>query len=102
MGACRKIIKLDPKSSVAYAGLARIYGLKGDVAKEIANYKASIKYNGKDYSSRLGLGKAYEKKGMYKEALKEYTSAHQLNPDSSEAIRKIPEMKIKILQQKYE
>ena len=47
------------------------------------------------------LGNAYEKKGMYKEALAEYRNAYQINPDSSEAARKIPQMRIRMIQKKH-
>jgi cytochrome c-type biogenesis protein CcmH/NrfG len=46
------------------------------------------------------LGAAYEKKGLFEEALKAYTAAYELNPDSARAARKIPQMKIRIIQQK--
>jgi len=48
------------------------------------------------------LGQAYEKKGMYKEALEEYLHAYQINPDSREASRKIPQMRIRMLQKKHQ
>jgi hypothetical protein len=48
----------------------------------------------------VSLGAAYEKKGLYQEALKAYTAAYELNPDATTAARKIPQMKIKIIQQK--
>ncbi len=48
----------------------------------------------------MSLGAAYEKKGLFQEALKAYTSAYELNPDATKAARKIPQMKIRIIQQK--
>jgi len=34
--------------------------------------------------------------------LREYTTAYGINPESSRAARKIPQLKIRILQQKHE
>jgi len=97
----KEMIELNPKKAEIYSGLAHIYNLKGDTDKEIEYYKKSLSYDQEDYMVCLNLGGAYERKKMYSDALREYTSAYQLNPDSSEAARKIPEMRIKILQQKY-
>ncbi|TSA52733.1 MAG: tetratricopeptide repeat protein [Planctomycetaceae bacterium] len=98
----KKMIKLDPKKAEIYSGLAHIYSLKGDTDKEIEYYKKSLSYDQEDYMVYLNLGGAYERKKMFGDAIREYTSAYQLNPDSSKAARKIPQMRIKILQQKYQ
>jgi cytochrome c-type biogenesis protein CcmH/NrfG len=50
----------------------------------------------------LSLAAAYEKKGMYEDALKAYRVAYELNPDSSTAAKKIPALKVKLLQRKYQ
>jgi tetratricopeptide (TPR) repeat protein len=73
----------------------------GDVDREIENYKTSLSLDSEDYSVYLSLGEAFEKKGNYQEALKNYRNAYQLNPDSTVAERKIPEMRIKILEKKH-
>ncbi|MEA1936447.1 MAG: tetratricopeptide repeat protein [Thermodesulfobacteriota bacterium] len=97
-----KMVKLDPEKAEIYSGLAHIHGLKGNTDKEIEYYKKSLRYDKEDYMLYLNLGDAYEKKKMYGDALREYINAYQLNPDSSGAARKIPQMRIKILQQKHE
>jgi len=96
-----KMLKITVKKGAVYSSLGYVYGLKGNIDKEIENYKIALKYDKEDDAIYYNLGEAYEKKGMYKEALKEYTSAYEINPDSGKAARKIPQMKIKILQKKY-
>lgn len=98
----KRMIKLDTKRAEFYSGLAHVYSLNGNTDKEVEYYKKSLRYDQEDYMVYLNLGSAYERKKMYSDALREYTSAYQLNPDSSEAARKIPQMRIKILQQKYQ
>jgi len=38
---------------------------------------------------------------VYQEALGAYTRAYELNPASGKAARKIPQLRIKMLQEKY-
>jgi tetratricopeptide (TPR) repeat protein len=97
----KKMIAINPKRATAYSGLGYVYGLKNDVDKEIEYYKISLRYDAEDDDVYLSLGKAYERKGMYQEALKAYTHAYELNPDSKVAAKKIPALKIKMLQQKH-
>ena len=97
----KKMITINPKKATAYSGLGYVYGLKNDIDKEIEYYKISLKYDAEDDDVYLSLGKAYEKKGMYQDALKAYIHAYELNPDSTVAAKKIPALKIKILQQKH-
>jgi len=97
----KKMITMNPKKATAYSGLGYVYGLKNDIDKEIEYYKISLRYDAEDDDVYLSLGKAYEKKGMYQDALKAYIHAYELNPDSSLAAKKIPALKIKILQQKH-
>ncbi|HET6461840.1 MAG TPA: tetratricopeptide repeat protein [Syntrophales bacterium] len=97
----KKMIVMNPKKGTAYSGLGYVYGLKNDIDKEIEYYRISLKYDAEDDDVYLGLGKAYEKKGMYQDALKAYINAYELNPDSALAAKKIPALKIKILQQKH-
>ncbi|HOP35709.1 MAG TPA: tetratricopeptide repeat protein, partial [Syntrophales bacterium] len=99
--AYEKMIALDPKRGELYAGLGLAYSAKGDLDRAIENYRKALRYDREDDVTHLNLAAAYEKKGRYEEALKAYTMAYQLNPDSAEAARKIPEMKIRILKQKY-
>ena len=97
----QKMIKLQPQEAGLYAGIGYVYSLKGDIDKAIANYKASLRYDREDDRVYYRLGEAYEQKGMYQEALAEYTRAHQINPDARDAARKIPQMRIRMLQQKH-
>ncbi len=60
----------------------------------------SLKLDPEDDEVYANLGEAYEKKGLFQEALKAYTTAYELNPDSTRVARKIPQMKIRIMQQK--
>ncbi|MGZ3579380.1 MAG: tetratricopeptide repeat protein [Syntrophales bacterium] len=97
----KKMIAINPKRATAYSGLGYVYGLKNDIDKEIEYYRISLRYDAENDDVYLSLGKAYEKKGMYQDALKAYTHAYELNPDSSVAAKKIPALKIKMLQQKH-
>jgi tetratricopeptide (TPR) repeat protein len=97
----KKMITINARRATAYSGLGYVYGLKNDIDKEIEYYKISLKHDAEDDDVYLSLGKAYEKKGMHQDALKAYIHAYELNPDLSVAAKKIPALKIKILQQKH-
>ncbi|MBW2599129.1 MAG: tetratricopeptide repeat protein, partial [Deltaproteobacteria bacterium] len=97
-----KMIKISPHAAGLYSGIGYACSLKGDTDRAIANYKASIRYDSEDDVVYCLLGNAYEKKGMYNEALREYTNAYQVNPDSNEAARKILDIKIRMLQKKHQ
>lgn len=96
-----RMLKLTPKKASLYVDLGRVYGLKGNVDQEIGHYRTALRYDRENEGAHLLLGAAYEKKRMWKEALEEYRSAYHLNPESGKAARKIPQLKIKILQQKH-
>ena len=96
----KKLIALNPKKAAGYASVAYAYGLKGDPDRQIEYYLKSLKFDSEDDEVYVNLGAAYEKKGLFQEALKAYTTAYELNPDSATAARKIPQMKIRILRQK--
>jgi len=66
----------------------------------IKNYRIALKYDREDNELYNNLGEAYEKKGLYPEALKAYINAYELNPESARAARAIPRLKIKLLQEK--
>jgi len=84
---------MKQQSGIAYAA-----GKKWD--KAIENYLIALKYDLEDDELYANLGEAYENKELYPEALKAYTSAYELNPDSAKAARGIPKLKIKLLQKK--
>jgi tetratricopeptide (TPR) repeat protein len=96
----RKLLDLTPRKAAAYSGIAYIYGLKNEPDKAIEYYRMSLKYDPEDNLVYLHLGEAYEKKGMYEEAFRAYREAYSLNPESTKAAKKIPQMKIKMLQKK--
>ena len=97
----KKMIVLNPKRASAYSSLGYVYGLKNNIEKEIEYYNISLKHDAENDDVYFNLGVAYEKKGMYQDALKAYTVAYELNPDLNGAAKKIPALKIKILQQKH-
>ena len=98
----KRMIAINSKRAVAYSGLGYVYGLRNDTDKEIEYYRVSLKYDRENDDVYLSLGKAYEKKGMYQDAINAYTQAYELNPDSGVAARKIPALKIKMLQEKHQ
>ncbi|OHE25427.1 MAG: hypothetical protein A3J94_02810 [Syntrophus sp. RIFOXYC2_FULL_54_9] len=96
----KKLIEMNPKKAAYFASAAYAYGLKGDSDRQIEYYRLSLKFDPEDADVYASLGAAYEKKGLYAEALKAYTDAYELNPDATQVARKIPQMKIRIIQQK--
>ena len=99
--AYRKMIELEPRKAAGYANMAYVYGLKNNVDKEIEYYKMSLRYDPEDSQVYLNLGEAYEKEEMYEEALKAYKNAYGLNPELTKAARKIPQMRIRIIEKKH-
>jgi len=59
-----------------------------------------LKYDSDDAEIYDNLGEAYEKKGLYVQALESYRKAYALNPESPMASERIPRLKIKLLQEK--
>jgi len=100
IGVYKKLIDLNPKKAAGYASIAYAYGLKGDLDRQIEHYRMAVKLDPEDDELHASLGEAYEKKGLFREALQEYTTAYELNPDATKVARRIPQMKIRILQQK--
>ncbi len=96
----KKITELDPRGAAAYYNIGHIYGLRGDRDREIEYYKISLRYDADDYEVYQDLGAAYESKQMYAEAFRAYEKAYQLNPEAKKAKTKIPQMKIRMLEQK--
>ena len=99
--AYKKMIDMEPKKAAGYANMAYVYGLKNDVDKEIEYYKMSLRHDPEDSQVYLNLGEAYEKEEMYEEALKAYKNAYGLNPELAKAAKKIPQMRIRIIEKKY-
>jgi tetratricopeptide (TPR) repeat protein len=96
----KRIIVLEPKKAASYASLGYAYAAQKKWDKAIANYLIALKSDREDDELYANLGEAYEGKELYPEALKAYTSAYELNPESAKAARKIPPLKIKLLQKK--
>ena len=85
----------------AYTGLGRVYGLQGKGVKEIESYRSALKYDRGNDDIWYALGAACERQGLYAEALEAYSAAYERNPDSK-AGEKIPALKIRMIQQKYD
>jgi superkiller protein 3 len=79
--------------------LGYAYAAGGNWDKAIENYLIALNYEREDSETYANLGEAYEKKGLYAEALKAYTTAYELNPESAKAARGIPRLRILLLQQ---
>jgi len=95
----KKIVARYPKQAAGYVGLARAYGQLGKTDEEIASLREALKYEREDDTIYLALGQAYEKKGLYEEALKAYQTAFELNPNSP-ASGKIRPLRVKIIEMK--
>ena len=93
---------MEPKKAASYSSLGYAYAARGEWDKAIENYLIALKYDREDDELYANLGEAYEKKGLYPEALKAYTNAHELNPDSPRANKRIPKLKILLLQKKLQ
>ena len=83
----KRLIELNPKKAANYSSAAYAYGLAGDLERQIEYYRLSLRYDPEDDEVHESLGTAYEKKGLFQEALKEYTAAYELNPDAVTAAR---------------
>jgi len=99
--AYERMIKLQPKKASLYAGLGYAHGLNGNIDSEIECYKRALRYDRNNEDVHLKLGAAYEKKKMWSEALAEYNKAYRINPDSREAARKIPQLRILMIREKH-
>jgi tetratricopeptide (TPR) repeat protein len=95
------MIELAPRKASSYSSLGYVYGLKGDADREIEYYKLSLRHDPEDDEVYQNLGAAYEKKEMYADAYNAYVKAYELNPEAKKAKSKIPQMKIRMLEQKY-
>jgi tetratricopeptide (TPR) repeat protein len=96
----KKIVELEPKKAGSYASLGYAYAASEDWDMAIKNYRIALRYDRDDDDVYSNLGEAYERKGMYQEALKAFTNAYALNPESAKAAQRIPKLKIKLLQEK--
>ena len=96
----KKIVQLEPKKAGSYDSLGYAYAACNDLDRAIQNYRIALRYDHEDDEIYANMGEAYEKKGLYQEALKAYTSAYALNPESARAGQRIPKLKIKLLQEK--
>ncbi|MEN6468674.1 MAG: tetratricopeptide repeat protein, partial [Smithella sp.] len=83
----------------SYAGLGYAYLASGNPDKAIENYLKALKYDREDDEIYANLGDAYEKKGLYSEALKAYKSAYEINPETRVG-GKIPRLRIQLMQKK--
>jgi len=96
----KKIAQLEPKKAGSYDNLGYAYAACNDLDAAIKNYRIALKYDRDDDEIYANMADAYEKKGLYQEALKAYTHAYELNPESARAGQRIPKLKIKLLQEK--
>ncbi|MBM4272216.1 MAG: tetratricopeptide repeat protein [Deltaproteobacteria bacterium] len=98
----KRMLNVDARKKAAiYSSIAYVHGLKNETDRELEYYIMSTELEAEDDVVYLNMGAAYEKKGMYQEAHRAYSKAYEINPESVEAAKKIPEMKIRILQQKH-
>ncbi|MCK9229797.1 MAG: tetratricopeptide repeat protein [Syntrophales bacterium] len=97
-----RLVGMDGRNPGFHRGLGRSLYLRGDLDRAIDSYKRAIAHDREDYRLYLELAECYEKKGLYEDALREYSYAYRLNPESAQAMEKIPEMRIKLLQLKHQ
>jgi len=82
----QRAIELDPKSDIAYTGLARVHLLLGQNHEAIASYQRAIELDSSDKHRALdhrGLGNTYHSMGRHDEAIAAYHPAIELDPKSA-------------------
>ena len=81
-------IKNNPEYIEAHYNIAMIYNV-GQVDKMIKELKKVIEIDSKFKEAHYNLGVAYEKKGMYKDAMEEYKKELEIRPDYSSAYKNL-------------
>ncbi|MCC6344007.1 MAG: tetratricopeptide repeat protein [Bryobacterales bacterium] len=85
----RRAVKADPRFPAALNLLAVVRGSQGRIDEALGLLKASLQARQDLPSTWINLGVAYEHKGQRQAAEKSYREAIRLQPDSSEARRRL-------------
>ena len=80
-----KAIELDPKSAVAYNGLAASYQRQGKVEMAIVNFTKAIELNPSYKEAYFGRGVCYLKPGDYDKAIMDLSKAIQIDAKNADA-----------------
>jgi protein O-mannosyl-transferase len=81
-----KALALDPDDGNAHNNLGLIRALQGNSDEAIRHYKLAVKNKPSLVQARVNLSKAYEKAGLYREAIAEYGLLGTMMPDNKALI----------------
>lgn len=82
-----KLYDMDPENAVYLLDIGNIYlDGYGDADKAISHFKKALKLDGNNPKIYIDLGRAYEKKGDFENALATYAKAAEMFPASTWAI----------------
>ena len=90
----QKIIEIYSEHYPALWKIGIMFGKLGDIEKEVECYNEAIKIEPSFADPYYNLGLAYEKKGLYKDALDKYYKACELDiffRDAAESYTKLKE-----------
>jgi tetratricopeptide (TPR) repeat protein len=77
------LVAADPDDSVFNCHLATVYHRLEDLDQSLAYYTRSIELNRKNVDALVGRGQLYLKRGEVEEAIKDFQSAVEIDPEGS-------------------
>jgi len=79
------VLKVEPNNEQAYASYGALVGARGDLAAEMNWEKRALAVNNQDAVAHMNLAWALARSGKWQEALPEYETAANLEPNLFEA-----------------
>lgn len=79
----KAIVRGQPNSATAHAGLGLLYQRRGMIDEAIAEMKTAIQLDPGIAIARINLGMMYQKKGMIDEAIEQFREMANIQPDSA-------------------
>src|SRR5262249_20586272 len=80
-----EVMRLDPKSALAFISRGVAYERKGDMDRAIADYSEAIRLDPNNALASSNRGIVYAKKGDNDRAIADYNEAIRLNPNDANA-----------------
>ncbi len=81
----RKCLEVDSTRGRIWMGLAHVYSLMGDTAREVECYQQAVENRTKFLDPYINLSKYYASRGQFSEAVNVMQTGLDLNPDSPQA-----------------